>query len=63
VAVVWHLWKERNGRIFQMTENSRNEVLKRISEDVHILMSTCTWDSEGTDRELRIIGNWDLTSD
>ena len=55
--------ERRNGRIFQVLGHSRTEVLKRICEDVHLLMRTCTWDSEETDRELRTLGNWDLTTE
>jgi len=34
-AAVWHIWKERNHRIFQLQENHKTMVFRRLYEDVN----------------------------
>ena len=42
-AVVWHMWRERNSRIFQGESKQNIQVYKEIYEDTQILMQKCTW--------------------
>lgn len=42
-AAVWHIWFERNQRIFQAMEASKVQVFRRLYEDVNVLLKTCQW--------------------
>ena len=59
-ATVWHVWKERNRRIFDSEAHSRVDVIRNI-KDINIIMGTCNWKSDGTDYEFKIFGDCDLT--
>ena len=59
-SVVYHLWKERNDRVFAGTEHTKVELIKKIIDDVRILMKTCKWKKEGNTKEMEIFGNWNL---
>jgi len=45
-AVVWHIWKERNQRLFHLPEHHKIVVFRRLYEDIRLLMKTCHWKTE-----------------
>ena len=40
-AVVWHIWKERNLRVFQLQSQHNITVFRWLYEDIRLLMMTC----------------------
>lgn len=52
--VVWHIWRERNNRIFNSKEKTQSDVLKEILLAAMIL---CTEEAKGG-RENPIMINW-----
>ena len=40
-ATVWHTWKERNSRVFQLQESHKIVVFRRLHEDISVLLRTC----------------------
>ena len=41
-ATVWHVWKERNLRVFQLQEQHKIMVFRKLYEDVRFLLRTCS---------------------
>ena len=37
-AAIWHIWRERNSRVFQHTSKHKIQVFKELYEDVNILL-------------------------
>jgi hypothetical protein len=56
-ACVWHIWQERNRRIFQLKNMHKVFIFRRIYEDINVLLQTCNWKTNG--REL-LLSNWGL---
>ncbi|XP_020243287.1 uncharacterized protein LOC109821515 [Asparagus officinalis] len=48
-ATVWHIWQERNRRIFHDKKLHKIMVFRRIYEDINILLRTCNWKEFGMD--------------
>ncbi|XP_020255476.1 uncharacterized protein LOC109832542 [Asparagus officinalis] len=42
-ASVWHIWQERNRRIFHAQQMHKLMVFRRLYEDINALLRTCTW--------------------
>jgi len=40
-AIIWHIWKERNERIFQLKEQHKIFVFRKLYEDIRELLRTC----------------------
>lgn len=57
VCTVWHIFQERNRRIFQRTQMNKIMVFRRIYEDIHILMRTCDWK---VNRKGAMLSNWGI---
>ena len=53
-ATVWHLWQERNRRIFHDQKLHKIMVFRRIYKDINILLRTCNWKVGNSD----ILSNW-----
>ncbi|XP_020259485.1 uncharacterized protein LOC109835933 [Asparagus officinalis] len=53
-ATVWHIWQERNKRIFHDQKLHKIMVFRRIYEDINILLRTCNWKVGNSD----ILSNW-----
>lgn len=49
-VTVWHIWQERNRRIFQNQQMHKVLVFRRIYEDINVLLRTCN----------RKVGNEDI---
>ncbi|XP_020243416.1 uncharacterized protein LOC109821658 [Asparagus officinalis] len=57
-GATWHIWQERNRRVFHHQELSKIMVFRRLYEDILVLMRTCQR-KIGNDREKAIImSNW-----
>ena len=56
-ATVWHVWQERNRRVFQGQKMHKIMVFRRIYEDVNLLLRTCIW--KVNNKEF-ILANWGL---
>jgi len=42
-ATVWHIWKEQNLRVFQAQEQHKVVALRRLHDDIRLLLWTCNW--------------------
>jgi len=59
-ANVWHIWKERNLRVFQLQQSHKVMVFRRLYEDIRLLMRTCTWKVD-REKELKAkLSNWSV---
>lgn len=56
-ATVWHIWQERNRRIFQRNKMHKVMIFRSIYEDINLLLRTCTW--KVNNRE-EMLSNWGL---
>jgi hypothetical protein len=56
-ATVWHIWQERNRRIFQRQKLHKIMVFRRIYEDIKVLLRTCVWKVNNKET---ILSNWGL---
>ncbi|XP_020266263.1 uncharacterized protein LOC109841729 [Asparagus officinalis] len=54
-AAVWHIWQERNRRIFHATQLHKLMVFRRLYEDINVLLRTCTWKTGNN----TILANWE----
>ncbi|XP_020250145.1 uncharacterized protein LOC109827551 [Asparagus officinalis] len=54
-AAVWHIWQERNRRIFQAQQLHKVMVFRRLYEDINVLLRTCTWKTGNNN----ILANWE----
>jgi len=55
-AAVWHIWQERNRRIFRAQTMHKILVFRRLYEDINILIQTCSW--KVNTKDLSILANW-----
>lgn len=55
----WHIWKERNERIFQKNQMSKVVVFRRLYEDILLLMRTCHWKIGSNSNTEAILSNWE----
>jgi len=55
----WHIWKERNERIFQKNQMSKVAVFRRLYEDILLLMRTCHWKIGSNSNTEAILSNWE----
>jgi len=44
-ATIWHIWKQRNERVFQHKNKHKIMVFRSIYEDIKELLKTCHWKS------------------
>ncbi|XP_020271020.1 uncharacterized protein LOC109846208 [Asparagus officinalis] len=44
-TAVWHIWQERNRRIFHEQRMHKVMVFRRLYEDINVLIRTCHWKS------------------
>jgi len=61
-AAVWHIWKERNQRNFQLQENHKIMVFRRLYEDINELGRTCTWKSDKHGDKVTVLSNWGVSA-
>ena len=59
-VVTWHIWKERNFRIFQLKESHKFMVFRRLYEDIRELLRTCTWKVDRPVAKKQILSNWNV---
>jgi len=59
-AVVWHIWKERNLRVFQLQSQHKIIVFCRLYEDIRLLMRTCHWKTGRHKQHLKVLSNWNI---
>ena len=57
-GAVWHLWQERNRRIFQYQKMCKILLFRRLYDDIHLMLKTCHWKEPDDDNELIILSNW-----
>jgi len=60
VAAVWHVWKERNLRIFQLESKHKIMVFQGLYEDIRLLQRTCNWKVDRNIEMQRILSNWNV---
>ena len=58
-AAIWHVWKERNSRIFLHLASHKVVVFRRLYEDVLRLLKFCSWPGNPMDP---ILNNWSWSS-
>lgn len=57
-GVVWHIWQERNRRIFHHQELSKIIIFRRLYEDILVLMWNCYWKIDNGINNKIILSNW-----
>ena len=57
-ATLWHLWKERNQRVFQLQEHHKIMVFRKLYEDIRILLITYNWKSERENDMKLVLSSW-----
>ena len=62
-AVVWHIWKKRNMRTFQLQQQHKIVVFRRLYEAIWVLLRTSHWKSESNEDSKMILSNWNVLSD
>ncbi|XP_020266403.1 uncharacterized protein LOC109841891 [Asparagus officinalis] len=55
-ATVWHIWQERNRRIFHNQRMHKVMVFRRLYEDINVLLRTCNWKAGNEE----VLANWSL---
>ncbi|XP_020249238.1 uncharacterized protein LOC109826627 [Asparagus officinalis] len=55
-ATVWHIWQERNRRIFHDKKMHKVMVFRRLYEDINVIIRTCYWKSGNN----TILSNWGI---
>ena len=61
-GAVWHIWKERNARVFQQRSTHKIAVFRTLYEDMHILLRTCTWKTRQNTHSVAVLSNWGISS-
>jgi len=56
-VTVWHIWLERNRRVFQHQQMNKIMIFRRLYEDINILLRTCAWKVNNKEG---ILSNWGL---
>jgi len=51
-AAVWHIWQERNRRIFRTQHMHKIQVFRRLYEDINIQLQTYTWKVVNNGRDM-----------
>ena len=59
-AVVWHIWKERSHRIFQLQGQHKIMVFHKLYEDIRILLRTCNWKTDKYKNQPDVLSNWNI---
>ena len=59
-AIVWHIWKESNVRIFQNERQNKLQVFKSIYADVQLLMDQCKWKGTMQGPLNSTLNNWGI---
>ena len=54
-SAIWHIWKERDSRIFRRITSHKVAVFRRLYADVHLLLQFCNWPGDPHDP---ILCNW-----
>ncbi|XP_020254023.1 uncharacterized protein LOC109831093 [Asparagus officinalis] len=57
-ATLWHIWQERNRRIFHNQRMHKISVFRRLYEDINVLLRTCNWKAGNE----VVLANWSLES-
>jgi hypothetical protein len=57
-GAIWHIWQERNMRIFQNQELHKIDMFRRLYEDILVLMRTCLWKVGKESCNEDILSNW-----
>ena len=57
-VAVWHIWQERNRKIFQQEQLHKIKLFRRLYEDVLVLMQSCHWKESNSALEQEILSNW-----
>ena len=58
-GATWLIWKERNNRVFQKISSSKVEVVRRLYEDILVLLRTCHWKTGNDANSKVILNNWE----
>lgn len=58
-GATWLIWKERNNRVFQKISSSKVEVVRRLYEDILVLLRTCHWKTGNDANSKAILNNWE----
>lgn len=56
-VTIWHIWLERNRRVFQQQQQNKIMIFRRIYEDINILMRTCVWKVNNKES---LLANWGI---
>jgi hypothetical protein len=56
-VTIWHIWLERNRRIFQHQQLNKIMVFRRIYEDIHMMLRTCHWKVNNKEA---LLANWSM---
>ena len=57
-GAVWHIWHERNRRIFQQQQMSKIMLFRRMYEDIHFTLKNCKWKDPVDVFAINILSNW-----
>jgi len=57
-ATIWHRWKERNKKIFKHQKLHKNQIFKRLYENINVLLQICNWKVGNDANVLSILDNW-----
>jgi hypothetical protein len=58
-TMIWHIWLERNRRVFHNQSLTRYIIFRYIYEDVQVLAGACDWEARSQDY---LLENWGLVS-
>ena len=59
-AVTWHIWRERNARIFQLKEQNKVMIFRGLYEDIRLLLRTYNWKTDKKSSMEAILLNWNV---
>lgn len=59
-AVVWHLWKERNMRIFAKQCQTKLQRFQQLSQDLYSLIQSCKWKVDSDTVKASLRDDWNL---
>jgi mannosylglycoprotein endo-beta-mannosidase len=56
-SMIWHIWIERNNRVFQNISASKFVIFQKIYDDVQIIAGVCDWEIK--DKRI-LLANWGI---
>ena len=57
-AAVWHLWKERNLRIFNQKSLTKIQRFNQLTQDISVLIQNCKWEDDQDVTKASLLQNW-----